>query len=169
MPCGMLLCFLSSSEVNGLGKTNTSILSSQFMYILSHQATMTFFSLCSAEIDMVSSCVTLRMLYEMQLRNLGMFIQNVAARFWKRLSIHSAAPSAMPTGLSGHCWSSQLSAKDVYISDWIFIVHIEYLLTFFLPVNLECNQCLGSAGVTFLRKYLNTCGNKIAYNNVVPA
>lgn len=96
LPCGMLLCFLSSSEVNGLGKTNASMLSSQFMYILSHQAAMIFFSLCSAEIDMVSSCVTLRMLYEMQLRNLGMFISNVAARFWKRLSIHSAAPSAMP-------------------------------------------------------------------------
>lgn len=59
-----------------------------------------------------------------------------------------------------------LFAKDVYISDWIFMVHIKYLLTFSLPINLECNQCIGLAGVTFLREHLNMCGNKITDSNV---
>lgn len=61
----------------------------------------------------------------------------------------------------------QLCSKDLYISDWIFIVHIEYLLTFSLPVNLECNQCIGSTGVIFLREHWDNCGNKITGCNIV--
>lgn len=41
------------------------------------------------------------------------------------------------------------------------MVHIEYLLTFYLPINFECNQYIGSVGVTFPRQHQSMSENKI--------